>query len=228
MAIPKFIRSDRYLIGLLVESNLSWDIVYKTCLNLGIIKQIAISDQTIEEWYKEFLKAGWTKEHFLKQYEALKTAETYGRVDYAMWVKSERMYSELELKQALEIEIQKRISRGEKLSKLMEKPKVITEQQEKDIRLYEANQANIRYNLRVAQELQEIQDQERTRIAEIEKDKEIRLRNATPEQRRQILTTCKLSGCISCSNDKEFEANLRILEHFSRVIPVEIINRVCK
>ena len=66
----------------------------------------------VEFWYKEFIRMGWKQKDFNKQFEAVKRATLYGRIDFENWLKTEIMYNEIDFKIRLDQEIESRIQKG--------------------------------------------------------------------------------------------------------------------
>lgn len=210
--IPNFLKGNKKYEELISNSDLTWDFVYQCCLHIGVIKQISISDQTIEEWYKEFLKSYWSKKDFLKQYEALKNMVTYARIDLALWTKTERMYNEIELRNAIKIEVQSLISKGYRLKKELEKDTILTEEQKKQIRLSEYALQLIKYNLKSAREIEEIKEQEELRAKEILKDREKRILKLSDNEKNILLKECLDKKIILAETELE-KRNAKVYLH---------------
>ena len=133
---PAFINSA--LLPLYEQTDLSLKYVYECCLILKVLKSIDINEQMIRFWYIEFLNMKWKKKDFDKQFEAVKRATLYGRIDFEIWLKTPVMFNEIDFNVKLNEIINSKIQRGKFLKD--QKPECnFTEEQKKDILLYESD-----------------------------------------------------------------------------------------
>lgn len=224
--IPNFLKGDKRYIDLIKYTDLSWDFVYQCCLHLGVIKQITITDQTIEEWYKEFLKSNWSKKDFLKQYEALKSLETYARLDLALWLKTKKMYNEMELKYAIKIELQRLISKGDMLKKAMEKGELLNKEEKEIIRLREAELQVKKYNIAREREIEEVKEKEEKRVREIIKDREKDILQLNESEKLELLNNCIKDKIIIAETTSEINTALKYLHKYANIISQELIKQI--
>jgi hypothetical protein len=106
------------------------------------LKGIDINGQQIEFWYKEFLSLGWTRKIFDKQFESVKRAVLYNRIDLENWLNTPIMYSENEFEREISRRINIIIQRG---NFLKDKDYILTEDDKKAIELAVANECEIKY-----------------------------------------------------------------------------------
>lgn len=83
--------------------------VYKQCLKLVPLKNITVSNESVEVWFIEFIKMGWNTYQFNRQLEAVKRAKLFGGLDFNIWVTEERMYGESEFNSMLIEKIERMI-----------------------------------------------------------------------------------------------------------------------
>lgn len=138
---PAFINSA--LLPLYEQTDLSLRYVYDCCLTLKPLKGIDINEQQIRFWYIEFLNMKWKKKDFDKQFEAVKRATLYGRIDFEAWVKTEMMYNEVDLKIKLNELIESKIQRGKFLK---DKKIELTEAEKQEVDLAVAKEIELGYN----------------------------------------------------------------------------------
>ncbi len=143
------------------DLTLKW--VYDCCLTLKPLKGIDINEQQIQFWYIEFIKMGWKKKDFDKQFEAIKRATLYGRIDFEAWVKTEMMYNEIDFNVKLNEAINNRIQQGKILKHKIPKCSYTDEEKEK-ISLYEASLIKGKFEREQFEANEEWVKQERIRI----------------------------------------------------------------
>lgn len=106
------------------------------------LKGIDVNSQQIEFWYKEFLTLGWTRKIFDKQFEAIKRATLYNRIDLENWLNTPVMYSENDF----EVEVKRRIDRMiQKGNFLKDKDYILTDEEKKSIDLAIAQECEMKY-----------------------------------------------------------------------------------
>ena len=126
------------------------------------LKGIDVNNQQIEFWYKEFLSLGWTRKIFDKQFESVKRATLYNRIDLENWLNTPLMYSENDF----EVEVSRRINRLiQRGNFLKDKDYVLTEEDKKAIELAIANECEMKYK-NGFYEARETFSQERLRLFE--------------------------------------------------------------
>jgi hypothetical protein len=138
---PSFINNDK-LQGLYDSTDLELWHVLECCKMLKPLKGIDINGQQIEFWYKEFLSLGWTRKIFDKQFESVKRAVLYNRIDLENWLNTPIMYSENEFEREISRRINIIIQRG---NFLKDKDYILTEDDKKAIELAVANECEIKY-----------------------------------------------------------------------------------
>lgn len=107
---PKFINSE--LQPYYEKTDLTLTYVYDCCLTLKPLKGIDVNEQQVQFWFIEFIRMGWKKKDFDKQFEAVKRATLYGRIDFEVWLKTETMYNEIDFNLKLKETINNKIQRG--------------------------------------------------------------------------------------------------------------------
>lgn len=115
---PKIIKGE--FVELYNQTDLEFVYVYDCCKALKPLKGIDVNAQQVEFWYKEFLRMGWKKRDFDKQFEAVKRAKLFNRLDLENWTESEIMYNEIDLNVILDRRIDKIIREGRKLARKIE------------------------------------------------------------------------------------------------------------
>lgn len=138
---PSFINSA--LLPLYEQTDLSLRYVYDCCLTLKPLKGIDINEQQIKFWYIEFLNMKWKKKDFDKQFEGMKRATLYGRIDFEAWVKTEMMYNEIDFNIAVDERINSKIQRGKFLK---DKKIELTEAEKQEVDLAVAKEIELGYN----------------------------------------------------------------------------------
>lgn len=119
--IPAVISQSSELIKLYESTDLRMGYAAIKIKELEPLKMVTISDLTIKAWFVEFIKNGWTKEIFDNRLEAVKRAKLFGGViDYQMWIDSEIKYADFEVEILIRQRIQKYISRGHRIKRILE------------------------------------------------------------------------------------------------------------
>jgi hypothetical protein len=122
---PKFINSE--LQPYYDATDLEVGYVFDCCKALKPLKGIDVNEQQITFWYREFIRMGWKKKDFDKQFEAVKRATLYNRIDFEVWLKTEKIYNEIDF----EIEVGKRINRLIERGKSLKNKEVILSEADK-------------------------------------------------------------------------------------------------
>lgn len=117
---PKCVTAGESLIEFYYKTDLSFTYCYAQCMTLIPLKGIEINLQMVEFWYREFIKAHWTKTIFDKQLKAIKNKTVYNRIDIADWFETEVMYSEFDLNLELKRRIETMIKQGKFLREHLE------------------------------------------------------------------------------------------------------------
>ena len=138
---PKFIDSE--LQPYYEQTDLELFYVFDCCKSLKPLKSIDVNEQQIEFFYKEFIKMGWTKKDFNKQFEAVKRATLYNRLDLDIWLKTEIMYNEIDLSVKIKEVIENKIAQGRRLQN---QDIVLSDEDKQSIDLYAADVARFRKN----------------------------------------------------------------------------------
>lgn len=76
------------------------------------MKGIDINLQQAEFWFREFIRMGWTKNIFRKQFESVKRAILYNRIDFENWLNTETMYNEYDFNFMVKQRVDEIIARG--------------------------------------------------------------------------------------------------------------------
>ena len=139
---PKFINSTLQPYYEKTDLTLKW--VYDCCKTLKPLKGIDVNEMQVQFWYIEFIKMGWMKKDFDKQFEAIKRATLYGRIDLESWIKTEIMYNEIDFNVKLKEAIENRILQGKALKERKVECGYTDEEKEK-ISLYEADLIKRKY-----------------------------------------------------------------------------------
>lgn len=106
---------------------------------------------------------GWKKKDFDRQFETIKRATLFGRIDFEAWVKTEMMYNEIDFNIKLDQVINNKIQQGKILAEKKGECNY-TEEEKKKISLYEANLIKQRYEREQLEANEEWLRQERIRI----------------------------------------------------------------
>ena len=138
---PYFINSE--LQPYYDQTDLELYYVFDCCKSLKPLKGIDVNKQQVEFWYKEFIRMGWKKKDFDKQFEAIKRATLYNRIDLENWLKTEIMYNEIDLNREITRIINNKIQRGERLKNIKAE---LTEEEKQEIDLAIAKQVEFNYN----------------------------------------------------------------------------------
>lgn len=116
---PYFINSE--LLPYYEQTDLELFYVFDCCKSLKPLKGIDVNSQQVEFWYKEFIRMGWTKKIFDKQFEAIKRAALFNRIDLENWLKTEMMYNEYDLQLMIRTVINNKINEGKILQSRLDK-----------------------------------------------------------------------------------------------------------
>lgn len=130
---PKCITAGESLLDKYNQTDLELAYVYENCKTLTPLKGIEINLQMVEFWFREFIKAGWTKFIFDRQLKAIKYKKVFARIDIADWFETEVMYNEFDFNMALQKRINNMIQRGKWLSE--HSSEAITEEEKKSVEL---------------------------------------------------------------------------------------------
>ena len=124
------------------NTDLSMQYVFDACKTLKPLKGIDVNAQQVEFWYVEFIKMGWTKKTFDEQFEAIKRAMLYNRIDFENWVSTERLYNKYDLNRNLDKRINNLIQKG---NFLKGKTVELSEEEKTAIDLAEAKETVFKY-----------------------------------------------------------------------------------
>lgn len=127
--VPNCITSGESLVEQYNKTDLQFDYVYENCKTLTPLKGIEINLQMVEFWFREFIKAGWTKFIFDRQLQALKYKKVFARIDIADWFQTEIMYNEFDFNAELTRRIIRKIQHGKYLR---EHPEVELSEEDKE------------------------------------------------------------------------------------------------
>lgn len=155
-AKPKFIDSE--LQTYYEQTDLELFYVFDCCKSLKPLKSIDVNEQQIEFFYKEFIRMGWKKKDFDKQFAAVKRATLYNRLDLDVWIKTEIMYNEIDFNVKLSEIINNKIQRG---NFLKDKKVELTDKEKTEIDLATAKQVEFNYNAGWYDARQTYQDERR-------------------------------------------------------------------
>lgn len=217
---PVFICSSTVLFEKYKDTDLDYSEVYFTCEYLGRLKMITIDKKTIDAWYSEFIREGWTKKDFQRQYEAVKAKKVYNRVDLADWFETEKQYNEYELRAEVEKEVNRRIEKGRQLVKNGAK---ISQKAALDVRLYAADAAKRKLDLEYAQIIEEIRVKEFNYALSIAKKTEKQIESLSPEDRAKLFRYALNKKLIVAGTTSEKETAFRYLHKLTGAITPEVI-----
>lgn len=158
---PAFINSALEKYYEQTDLSLKW--VYDCCLTLKPLKGIDVNDMQIQFWYIEFIKMGWMKKDFDKQFEAIKRTMLYNRIDLENWLTTEKMYNEIDFNIKLQQAIDDKIQQGKFLSNKKAGCN-LTDEEKKKISLYEADLIKKKYLREQLEANEEWIKQERIRL----------------------------------------------------------------
>ena len=158
---PKFINSE--LQPYYEQTDLTLTHVYNSCLTLKPLKGIDINEQQVQYWYIEFIRMGWKKKDFDKQFEAVKRAMLFNRIDIENWTNTEMMWNSTDFRVKVENAINDRIRNGKLLGEKVIKCNY-SDEQKKDILLYESDQIIKRHQREQLEANEDWIKQERIRL----------------------------------------------------------------
>lgn len=107
---PNFINSE--LQDYYDATDLEAGYVFDCCKALKPLKGIDVNAQQVEFWYKEFIRMGWNKNMFNKQFDMIKRATLFNRIDLENWLTTEIMYNEHDFNVAVKRKIEAMIAKG--------------------------------------------------------------------------------------------------------------------
>lgn len=143
------------------QTDLSLQYVYDCCKTLKPLKGIDVNAQQVQFWYVEFIKMGWKKKDFDKQFESVKRATLFGRLDFETWVKTEMMYNEIDFAKKLSEMIDAKIIRGKYLK---DKKIELTDAEKKEVDLAIAKEIELGYHSGWYEARETYQQERRQRI----------------------------------------------------------------
>lgn len=158
---PKFINSELQLYY--EQTDLELFYVFDCCKSLKPLKGIDVNSQQVEFWYKEFIRMGWKKKDFDKQFEAVKRATLFNRLDLDVWIKTELMYNEIDFNVRIKEVIENKIQQG----RILKDKKIgcsYTEDEKQAILLYESDLIKQKTQREQSEANEEWLKQERIRI----------------------------------------------------------------
>lgn len=158
---PKFINSE--LQTYYEQTDLELFYVFDCCKSLKPLKGIDVNSQQVEFWYKEFIRMGWKKKDFDKQFESVKRATLFNRIDLDIWIKTEPMYNEIDFNVKVKETIENKIQQG----RILKDKKIecnYTEEQKQSISLYESDLIRQRIQREQSEANEKWLKQERIRI----------------------------------------------------------------
>jgi len=132
--------------------------VFDCCKSLKPLKGIDVNQQQVEFWYKEFIRMGWTKQIFMKRFEAIKRAVLYNRIDLENWMNSEILYSEDDFNVAVKRKIDTMIQRG---NFLKDKKVELTDEEKKCVDLWASQDAELKYKREKAEAMEDRRNEKR-------------------------------------------------------------------
>jgi len=158
---PKFINSA--LSDYYDQTDLTLRWVYDCCLTLKPLKGIDVNEQQVQFWFIDFIKMGWKKKDFDKQFAAIKRAVLYNRIDFENWLNTEIMYNQVDFGIRLKEIIDSKIQQG-KFLKDKKADCILTDEEKQNISLYEADLIKQRYEREQLEANEEWVKQERLRL----------------------------------------------------------------
>ena len=156
---PYFINSE--LQPYYEQTDLELFYVFDCCKSLKPLKGIDVNSQQVEFWYKEFIRMGWKRQDFDRQFEAIKRTTLYNRIDFETWVKTEIMYNEIDLKVRLNELINDKIQRGKYLK---DKKIELTPEEKQEVDLAVAKEIELGYQSGWYEARETYQQERRRRI----------------------------------------------------------------
>jgi len=192
--------------------------VFDCCKTLKPLKGIDVNQQQVEFWYKEFIRMGWTKQIFMKRFEAIKRAVLYNRIDLENWMNSEILYSEDDFNVAVKRKIDTMIQRGNYL-----KDKVIelSEEDKKAVELAEIKKIEFELKNRRYELMESAADEVRKKYYETLSVKKKKIMDMDLKQKMKLTDSLFDSGKIQGSkNGFEYQVVLHHLEDYSDLLEI--------
>jgi len=134
--------NDSELVRFYEQTDLEFTFVYECAKSLKPLKGIDVNLQQVEFWYREFLRMGWKKKDFDKQFEAIKRAALYNRIDLENWLSTEVMYNEIDFNVGIQRAVDAKIQRG---NYLKDKKAELSEADKKVVDLAMAKEVELKY-----------------------------------------------------------------------------------
>lgn len=130
------------------------DLTYEFCLRLfGQLeagKREKFSPETMRQWFIEFIRRGWTKKMLQERYDALLATKIYGveKLEISDWINAKEVYAIDEVNLMIKQRIDKQIAYGNFLRHTNVE---LSEEEKKCIDLWAAKDAEMDYNRRKAE-----------------------------------------------------------------------------
>jgi predicted transcriptional regulator len=197
--------------------------VFDNCKALKPLKGVEVTLQTVEFWFREMIKNGWTKKIFDERLEAVKRTKIFGiMIDWNVWVESELTYNQYEMNRLIERTISSKIQEA---NELKEKGVTLDDETKRFIE-YSAAQKFI--NESMIERTEKLESLIETRKEEIKKEKRQRIKGLTEQQKIALLQLCEDNKHIKISSKEERSIILSNLSYYADLIPDELFETLKK
>lgn len=195
--------------------------VYEKCIKLIVIKNISVSNESVQAWFIEFIRMGWSTYIFNRQYEAVKRAKLFGALDFSIWIKEERMYGESEFN----LMLTKKIERMIRLSATLNPEQIKLTNRENALAKLLAYK---KLKSECIKQRSDLMDEEKRlqmkKMREKLSEKKKTIRAMSEKKRRILLDDLIDEGVFYMTEKKkEYEAILKHLDAYADLIPVNLL-----
>ena len=211
---PKFINDE--LLPYYENTDLELGYVYDCCKALKPLKGIDVNDMQVEFWYKEFIRMGWNKQIFGKQFEVVKRATLYNRIDFENWLSSEITYNEHDFRIAVKQKIDSLIQRG---NFLKNQEVVLSEEEKKYAELAEMKKIELEHKNRRYELMESAAEEMRKNYLKGLSEKKRKLADMPLKNKMKIVDDLFGTGIIQGKKDGfEYQVVLHHLEDYADLI----------
>lgn len=218
---PAFIDSD--LLPYYEQTDLTLTWVYECCLSLKPLKGIDVNDMQVEFWYKEFIRMGWKKKDFDRQFEAIKRATLYNRIDLENWLNTEETFNEIDFNVSVQRRVDTLIQRG---NYLKESKDQLSDADKKYIQLAAVQKFEFECTRERSEKIEKLIEEEKNKMKQSNQKKKEKISKLSLAEKVKILDRCITENKfpeIKETSGWLYNMTLHNLEDFSDLIPEEYL-----
>lgn len=200
------------------STDLTYTEVHLRCKEIQAKKMLDISDITIQGWYAEFLKAGWSSKKFKERAETIKnlrSGEDYfgNGIDVSHWLNEELiMLTRAEFEQKVQRRIKESIFRG---NLLLQEYSQLFKVDDDDLILAITTELTAEYENHRQKLFDVMLIEKKKGMRKIYSEARGKILEMTGDERKQLLAKAINQRIIAPADEKEKEILLENLEAFT-------------